>query len=281
MDDFNRCNSPGAWRAPLQEEWPRMHHQPAVFHARPLFTRLPNLILALAGALPWALLILLVGGLVYAASARAEDSAACDGVSLAAKLAATAPDKMAEARAEAAATPRASGCVGPPGCALADCSGPRFCDVTGPSNDCSGHGVCTATYLGGDLPVSLGACVCEVPWAGPLCDRTPCLDAARTCSGHGTCAAVGDTATRCDCDTGYSGAECDTTCIGTCQGGGGEYPFGCASHIDGAAELLCGPTGGCSYPSTAGGGPAGLIPGAAPYTKRPAAPLRRHGRPLS
>ena len=109
MDDFNRCNSPGAWRAPLQEEWPRMHHQPAVFHARPLFTRLPNLILALAGALPWALLILLVGGLVYAASARAEDSAACDGVSLAGKLAATDPEKMAEARAEAAATPNGKG----------------------------------------------------------------------------------------------------------------------------------------------------------------------------
>ncbi|MBC7280842.1 MAG: TraB/GumN family protein [Hoeflea sp.] len=63
---------------------------------------------AVVAALPWALLILLAAGLVYAGAARAEE-AACDGVSLVDKLSTTAPEKLAKAREEAAATPNGQG----------------------------------------------------------------------------------------------------------------------------------------------------------------------------
>ncbi|MEP3435550.1 MAG: TraB/GumN family protein [Hoeflea sp.] len=86
-----------------------MQHQPAISHVRPVFTRLPNLMLAIVASLPWALLILLISGLVYATIARAEEAVACDGVSLVARLSATAPEKLARARDEAAATENGQG----------------------------------------------------------------------------------------------------------------------------------------------------------------------------
>ena len=89
-----------------------MHHQPAISQSRPpawsRLARLPSLVFALAASLPWALLVLLAAGLVYAGTARAEE-AACDGVSLVAKLSAAAPEKLASARAEAAATRNGKG----------------------------------------------------------------------------------------------------------------------------------------------------------------------------
>lgn len=80
-----------------------MHHQFAITRARPRLMRLPNLVLALVAALPWALLILLAAGLVLAGAARAEGTS-CDGVNLVGKLASESPEKLAEARREAAAT---------------------------------------------------------------------------------------------------------------------------------------------------------------------------------
>ncbi|MDZ7601457.1 MAG: TraB/GumN family protein [Hoeflea sp.] len=94
-----------------------MHHLPA-FSAfrrplRPLVLRLPNLMLAIAAALPWALLILLAAGLVYAGTARAQESAqetvTCNGVSLVDRLSTTAPEKLASARTQAAATANGQG----------------------------------------------------------------------------------------------------------------------------------------------------------------------------
>eukprot|EP00961_Rhodomonas_salina_P029645 399281-Rhodomonas_salina.1 len=112
------------------------------------------------------------------------------------------------------------------------------------------HGVCSATYLGGEVPVSQAACVCEAPWSGPLCDQNPCALSGRACSGHGRCVAVGDIDAACECDVGYSGDNCEDSCFGFCEGNAGVYPFGCATDVAGAVKYLCGPTGGCSYPSS-------------------------------
>ena len=118
-----------------------------------------------------------------------------------------------------------------------------------------GHGACAAQYLGGDLAVSLGACVCENPWSGPLCDKNLCaLDSPlyKSCSGNGVCKPLGDEDTRCECDQGYSGINCENSCDGICKGGGGVFPYGCAGGPwDEIYALQCGHNGGCYYPSSA------------------------------
>ena len=86
-----------------------MHHQPAISHDRPAFARLPKLVFAIMAALPWALLILLAAGLLYAGTARADEVAACAGKSLVPQLETSAPEKLAKARQEAAATVNGKG----------------------------------------------------------------------------------------------------------------------------------------------------------------------------
>ena len=110
---------------------------------------------------------------------------------------------------------------------------------------CSDHGLCSATYLGSDLPVSRQACICEDGWSGPLCDINPC--AGNTCSGHGTCEAVGDSDFTCECDAGFSGENCEITCTGYCSGGGGQYPFACATNLPGILKYFCNQSDGCAY----------------------------------
>ena len=155
----------------------------------------------------------------------------------------------------------ASSAEAPPSTAAAPTSFSCEVDLCGAAR-CSSHGVCAARFLGGDLPVSAGACVCESPWSGPLCDMNPCAAGTtgfRACSGHGTCAPTpgagsldGLAATHCVCAAGYSGPMCTASCDGQCAGGGGTFPYGCAETA--AADtyaLQCGASGGCSYPSTA------------------------------
>ncbi|MDF1610080.1 TraB/GumN family protein [Hoeflea sp. YIM 152468] len=81
-----------------------MQHHPVLSRVRSTCAHLPNVVFALAASLPLALLVLLVLGLIWGAGkAQAEEPpAACSGVSLVDKLAAVAPDKLAQARAAAA-----------------------------------------------------------------------------------------------------------------------------------------------------------------------------------
>ena len=86
-----------------------MQHHPALSLIRPRLARLPNLVFAIVAGLPWLLLLLLAAGLIYAGTARADESAACEGVNLVDRLASTAPERLASARAEAAGTPNGKG----------------------------------------------------------------------------------------------------------------------------------------------------------------------------
>jgi len=94
----------------IQKERPAMHYQPVFSRVRTTCAQFPNLVFAVAVSLPFALLILLAVGLVWGTgSARAQASAACTGTSLVEQLAASNPQKLAEARAGAAAVPNGSG----------------------------------------------------------------------------------------------------------------------------------------------------------------------------
>ncbi|WP_245304115.1 TraB/GumN family protein [Hoeflea olei] len=93
-----------------------MHHQPTCGQPRPLLARLPDLVLALATALPWLLFLLLMITLLSAGYARADGTAAgtgemaqttpvCQGRSLIGELTASHPERMAEALKQADAAP--------------------------------------------------------------------------------------------------------------------------------------------------------------------------------
>ena len=115
---------------------------------------------------------------------------------------------------------------------------------------CSAHGVCSAKYLGGDIPVSQMSCICESGWSGPLCNENLCERPlfSRNCSGHGSCRVVGASTTKCDCEDGYSGENCGVSCHGVCPG---DFPFGCAGtgwlH---KKYFRCNSGGGCAYANT-------------------------------
>ncbi|WP_417413377.1 TraB/GumN family protein [Hoeflea sp.] len=87
-----------------------MHSQPVLSRMRTTCAQLPNLVFAVAAMLPFALLILLALGLLWGTgSARAEMAGTCKGTSLVKQLAASNPQKLAEARAAARAAPNGSG----------------------------------------------------------------------------------------------------------------------------------------------------------------------------
>ncbi|MEM5470642.1 TraB/GumN family protein [Hoeflea sp. AS60] len=87
-----------------------MHHQHVLSRFRTTCARFPNLVFGVAVSLPFALLILLVAGLVWGTGqARAEDGPGCGGVSLVKALAASNPQKLAEVRAKASGTRNGSG----------------------------------------------------------------------------------------------------------------------------------------------------------------------------
>ena len=105
------------------------------------------------------------------------------------------------------------------------------------------HGTCIATYLGGELPVTKNACVCEDGWSGSRCQFNPCLTLNKQCV-HGYCRAISDTEAACVCDKGFSGEECTESCDGICNG---SYPYGCATNINEVVRYGCHPGGGCNY----------------------------------
>ena len=113
---------------------------------------------------------------------------------------------------------------------------------------CGEHGTCAARYLGSSslLPVtSEQACICDAGWAGPRCTFNPCLEQGKTCSGNGRCLASGIYDAVCECDSGFSGDNCETSCDHVCPG---NYPFGCSENVDGAVKYGCNAGGGCNYP---------------------------------
>ena len=108
---------------------------------------------------------------------------------------------------------------------------------------CEDHGHCAATYLGGDLPVTSNACICDEGWFGSLCQYNPCETLGLTC-GHGTCVATSDVNAKCECDDGYTGHNCEESCDGFCQG---SFPYNCATYIPGVLKYGCFSSGGCNY----------------------------------
>lgn len=87
-----------------------MHHHTVLSRVRSTCAQFPNMVFAVAASLPLALLVLLAFGLLWGTEkARAEQPAACTGVSLIEQLAVTAPDKLAKARATAAAVRNGAG----------------------------------------------------------------------------------------------------------------------------------------------------------------------------
>ena len=109
---------------------------------------------------------------------------------------------------------------------------------------CGDHGHCTATYLGGDLPVtSQQACICDEGWSGSLCQYNPCETMGLICE-HGKCIATSDSDAKCLCDDGFTGDNCDESCDGFCQG---DWPYNCARNVEGIVKYGCFSSGGCYY----------------------------------
>ena len=121
------------------------------------------------------------------------------------------------------------------------------CNDTCAAARCGSHGTCTARFMGSDVPVSIGACICEPPYTGPTCERDPCQQSGENCNGRGTCIGVGDVSTRCECNFGYSGSSCELDCSTSCTGNGGVYPYGCAAANANPVHLCQVGGEGCQY----------------------------------
>jgi hypothetical protein len=120
---------------------------------------------------------------------------------------------------------------------------------------CEEHGRCSAQYLGGQIPVTSNACICDEGWSGKLCQFNPCQNLGKTCSGKGTCIATSDNDAKCVCDAGFSGENCETSCDGFCRGA---FPYGCAIDLAGKVKYGCNQSGGCHYLSEGQQFPSGF-----------------------
>lgn len=67
---------------------------------------------------------------------------------------------------------------------------------------CGKNGKCVAQYLGGDVPVTPNACICNDGWSGKLCQFNPCF--GKSCSSHGKCTVTSDQDAKCLCNDGFS-----------------------------------------------------------------------------
>lgn len=108
---------------------------------------------------------------------------------------------------------------------------------------CGKNGKCVAHYLGGDVPVTPNACICNDGWSGKLCQFNPCF--GKSCSGHGKCTATSDQDAKCLCNDGFSWESCQNSCDGIYQG---SFPYGSAPQVAGAVKLGCTKDGHCNCP---------------------------------
>ena len=138
-----------------------------------------------------------------------------------------------------------SSCSGHGRCSIAgvcECHAPWFgpacdhirsdADVVCPSS-CSGHGRCD--MLRG------GICVCDFGFDGPDCSHALASACPSACSGHGICQEDG----ACHCESGYTGAGCDSL-VPTC-------PQACSGHG------LCGTGGRCRCKPGYGGAACDIL----------------------
>jgi len=88
---------------------------------------------------------------------------------------------------------------------------------------CQNGGVCSSRYLGGDLSVSAGSCICPQPYQGDACEKNPCNGV--TCSGNGKCVSLGPNSYKCECNSPWVGETCSQSCDGICKG---TFPYMCS-----------------------------------------------------
>ncbi|GMH71242.1 hypothetical protein TL16_g05599 [Triparma laevis f. inornata] len=122
------------------------------------------------------------------------------------------------------------------------------CDVDVCSEiNCGPHGHCSARYLGGDLLPTQSQCVCDENWLGDVCDKNPCENVNAEQCGSGVCVNFNEEEWACECFDGWSGEDCEETCVGFCQG---EFPHGCNKY--GGTYVYCNGGGGCMYQEEGG-----------------------------
>jgi len=108
---------------------------------------------------------------------------------------------------------------------------------------CQNGGKCAARYLGGDLRVSMGACVCPPPFQGVTCEKNPCDGAF---CGNGKCRATGPNSYKCDCQPSWSGPTCSDNCNSACDG---SWPYMCSMY---ETFSYCRHGGQCMYSNMTG-----------------------------
>jgi hypothetical protein len=128
-------------------------------------------------------------------------------------------------------TPATEVCKCDPGYSGPDCSQPVCLPLGKDGAMCNGKGRCQVSEDG------THTCRCDPPYAGLECGNTVCNS---TCSYHGVCTGSATDATRCVCDDGWFGPNCDRT--GECD------PYDCFARGTCVAGLNNLPTCKCNLP---------------------------------
>ena len=74
--------------------------------------------------------------------------------------------------------------------------------------------------------------------------RNPCSSQGKTCSNRGTCVLGGINSAACECETGYSGENCEVSCKGRYRG---SYPFGYTTNVPNKVANGCNSISQCYY----------------------------------